>query len=127
MTRLTFVEPPYGLGAVADFELAPVEGAGGLFTLVGGGVRLFLLDAATHLPGYRPDLPRHEVAALGEVEELETFVVVNPGDGAWSVNLAAPVLVAPDARARQVILDRGDWPVRVPLADAIAAKPTTAA
>lgn len=121
MTRISFVEPPYGLGAVADFEFAPVDGADGLFTLAGGGVRLFLLDAALHLPGYRPELPRLDVAELGDVAALTMYVVVNPGDGAWSVNLAAPVLVAPDARARQVILDRGDWPVRMPLADAIAA------
>jgi flagellar assembly factor FliW len=121
MTRLAFVEPPYGLGPTLDFDLEPVEGAAGLFTLVGGGLRLFLLDAGAHLPAYRPEPSRMDVAALGGPEALSTFVVVNPSEGAWNVNLAAPVLVAADGRARQVILDRGDWPVRMPLAEAVAA------
>lgn len=121
MTRLAFVEPPYGLGPTLDFDLEPVAGAEGLYTLIGGGMRLFLLDADAHLPGYRPDLPRVEAGALGPFAELATYVVVNPSEGDWNVNLAAPVLVSPDGRARQVILDRGDWPVRTPLKEAIAA------
>lgn len=121
MTRLTFVEPPYGLGTIVDFDLAPVADADGLWTLTGGDVRLFLLDAGLHLPGYRPELPRLDAAELGDASTFTTYVVVNPSNGAWSVNLAAPVIVAADGRARQMILDRGNWPVRMSLAEAIAA------
>jgi flagellar assembly factor FliW len=121
MTRLAFVEPPYGLGPTLDFELEPVADADGLYTLIGGGVRLFLLDADAHLPGYRPELPRVETGALGDLAALARYVVVNPSESTWNVNLAAPVLVASDGRARQVILDRGDWPVRTPLSEALAA------
>jgi len=121
MTRLAFVEPPYGLGPTVDFDLEPVADAQGLYALTGGGIRLFLLEAARHLPAYRPIIAEADLAELGDAVGVTTYVVVNPADGAWSVNLAAPVLVGAAGRARQVILDRGEWPVRTPLAAAIAA------
>ena len=121
MTRLAFVEPPYGLGPIVDFDLEPVADAAGLYALTGGTIRLFLLDAARHLPAYRPIIAEADLADLGDAVGVTVYVVVNPAEGAWSVNLAAPVLVGAGGRARQVILDRGDWPVRTPLAAALAA------
>lgn len=121
MTRLTFLSPPFGF-TETSFELAPVEGATGLFTLRAdsGEAHLYLLDAAGHLPGYRPAIPRIDRDELGD-ETPAVLVVINPSATPTTVNLAAPILVAADGRARQAILDRGDWPLQAPLAEVLAA------
>ncbi len=54
---LTFPTPPFGLSPAPVFTLEPVEGAEGLFALHGDDARLFLLDAAVHLPTTRPSSP----------------------------------------------------------------------
>lgn len=121
MTRLTFLAPPFGF-TETEYELAPVDGADGLFALRAGSgeARLYLLDAAGHLPAYRPAIPRIDRDELG-AEAPTVLVVINPSATPTTVNLAAPILVAPDGRARQSILDRGDWPLQASLAEALAA------
>jgi flagellar assembly factor FliW len=119
MMRLTFLSPPFGFTETA-YELAPVEGAPGLFALRAGEARLYLLEAAMHLPAYRPSVPRIDLEELG-ADAPRVLVVVNPAASPTTVNLAAPILVGPDGRARQSILDRGDWPLRAPLAEVLAA------
>ncbi|WP_350348535.1 flagellar assembly protein FliW [Agromyces sp. G08B096] len=122
MTRLDFLAPPYGFTSTA-FELVAVGGSDGLAALreAAGSARLFVLEAARHLPSYRPELPAIDVEELGGREGLALYLVVNPSGEAITVNLAAPILVAADGRARQVILDRGGWPMRMPLAEVLAA------
>lgn len=121
MTRLTFLAPPFGL-ADTDFELTAVDGAPGLLALraASGDARLYLLDASLHLPGYHPIVPRIDLDELGDPEPT-VYVVVNPSAAPTTVNLQAPIVVAADGRARQTILDRGDWPLRAPLAEVLAA------
>ena len=71
-------------------------------------------------PGYEPDLPDSELAALGVDEAGEDAIFVVAGIDvakrrAW-LNLAAPIVVhVASGRARQVILDRQGWPVRHPV------------
>jgi flagellar assembly factor FliW len=123
MTLLTFSAPPYGLGPATRFELEPVDGAQGLCTLtsIDDGLRIFLLDAGAHLADYRPIIPNFDLAALGaSADAIRVFVVVNPSGERTTVNLAAPVLVAPDGVARQVILEGSVWPLRSPLAELLA-------
>jgi len=115
---LTFTVQPFGLTGSA-FTLSPVDGSDGLFTLVGGDARLFLLDAAVHLPSYAPELTDEQAEGLGlrSAEEAMLLVVANPGPDGTTVNLLAPVVVnARTAVAAQVILEGQDLPLRAELA-----------
>jgi flagellar assembly factor FliW len=118
---LRFTVPPFGLEPYTDFALAPVEGAVGLFRLTAAGdpsLRLFVLDAAVHLPDYRPDVSiahRTEVG-LTETDSPELFVVVTPGAGTSTVNLLAPIVVnARTGSCQQVILADSTFGLREPL------------
>ena len=118
---LTFAVPMPGLEALSDFALVPVEDAVGLYSLESAddaGVRLFLLDAATHLPRYRPVFSAEQLGRIGapEAGELSVLTVVNTSDGQPTVNLLAPLLVNTGTGAcAQTILDGQDWPLRAPL------------
>jgi flagellar assembly factor FliW len=118
---LTFAVPPFGLAPAPVFTLTPVEGATGLFTLVGGDARLFVLDAAVHLPSYAPELTDEQAAGLGLVsaEDAMLLVVANPGDAGTTVNLLAPIVVnARTSAGAQLILEDQDLPLRAELARA---------
>jgi flagellar assembly factor FliW len=124
VTGLTFVAPPPGLGELTEFELYPVDGASGLFTLEPAGVpdlKMFLLDAGVYLPDYRPVLTDDHAARIGAAgpEEVATFVIASHRDGVTTVNLLAPIVVnnITDMCA-QVILDGQDYDVRSILAAA---------
>ena len=111
MTGLTFVAPPPGLGDLIDFELYPVDGATGLFTLEPAGVpelKMFVLDAGVYLPDYRPEISDAQAARIGAVgpDEVGTFVIANHRDGITTVNLLAPIVVNNITdRCAQVILE----------------------
>ncbi|MCA5923497.1 flagellar assembly protein FliW [Curtobacterium oceanosedimentum] len=118
---LTFAVPPFGLAAAPSFTLTPVDGADGLFTLVGDGARLFLLDAAVHLPAYAPELSDEQADVLGLTDPADAMllVVANPGASGTTVNLLAPVVVnARTAVGAQLILEGQDLPLRAELAAA---------
>lgn len=115
---LTFPVPPFGLAPAPVFTLTAVDGATGLFTLVGGDARLYLLDAAVHLPSYAPELTDEQAAGLGLVapEDAMLLVVANPGDDSTTVNLLAPIVVnARTSVGAQVILEDQDQPLRAEL------------
>lgn len=121
---LTFLSPPPGLDPVTEFDLVQIENTPGLFSLTAanGAVRLFVLDAALHLPDYSPRLPAAELAAIGisgtNEDNLLTLVVVSPGVQS-TVNLSAPIVVNTASGACvQVILEGTDWPLRHALAPA---------
>ncbi|MFJ7287026.1 flagellar assembly protein FliW [Curtobacterium sp. NPDC098951] len=120
---LTFAVPPFGLAPAPVFTLTPVDGAEGLFTLVGDDARLFVLDAAVHLPSYAPELTDEQATGLGLTapEDAMLLVVANPGggdeDGGTTVNLLAPIVVnARTSVGAQLIFDDQDLPLRAELA-----------
>jgi flagellar assembly factor FliW len=118
---LTFAVPPFGLSPAPVFTLTPVDGTEGLFTLVGGSSRLFVLDAAVHLPSYSPELTDEQAAGLELTDPADAMllVVANPGASGTTVNLLAPIVVnARTAVGAQLILEDQDLPLRAELARA---------
>jgi flagellar assembly factor FliW len=118
--RLTFTAPPPGLAPLVEFELAPVEGGVGLYTLrdtVGADLRLFLVDPRFYVPEYAPGIPVEQLGPLGagSPDDLDVYVVATLSAEAPVVNLLAPILVNPAAAsAAQVILEE-DWPLQAEL------------
>lgn len=114
---LTFVAPPFGLEPLVDFVLDPL--GSGLHALRGGDdVRLFVLDAAVHLPDYSPELTDQQAATLGLTDAADALllVVATPGETGTTVNLLAPIVVdRRTGRAAQVILEGQDQPLRAEL------------
>ncbi|WP_163541806.1 flagellar assembly protein FliW [Occultella kanbiaonis] len=123
MSTISFLTPPPGLAPHVQFELTPVPGARGLLTLTTAGdhgLRLFLIDADTHLPGYAPVLSAEQGNRLGltDASDAEVFVVANPAGETTTVNLMAPVIVhRGSGAALQVILENQDWPLQHPLGE----------
>jgi flagellar assembly factor FliW len=127
---VAFVAPPFGLEPLVDFVLDEVEGAAGLFALRSTGsesdsaseaeaVRLFVLDAAVHLPDYSPVLTDEQTTGLDlhEAAEALLLVVATPASSGMTVNLLAPVVVnTRTGQAAQLILEGQDWPLRAELA-----------
>lgn len=116
---LTFAVPPFGLSPADSFTLTPVSGAEGLFTLVGEDERLFVLDAAVHLPSYAPELTDEQAAGLALTDPADAMllVVANPGPTVTTVNLLAPIVVnARTSAGAQLILEDQDLPLRAELA-----------
>ncbi|MGN7192427.1 MULTISPECIES: flagellar assembly protein FliW [unclassified Curtobacterium] len=116
---LTFPVPPFGLSPAPVFSLVPVDGVEGLFALTGDDARLFVLDAAVHLPDYAPELSDEQAATIGLTDPAEAMllVVANPGAESTTVNLLAPVVVnARTAVGAQFILEDQDLPLRAELA-----------
>ena len=118
---LTFVTPPPGLAPLTDFSLQKIDGAEGLYALFATrapATRLFVLDAAVHLPRYTPVISDEQCTALGLTapEDALVLVVVNPGEGGTTANLMAPIVVnAGTGLCAQVILDGQDWPLQAEL------------
>jgi flagellar assembly factor FliW len=118
-SAVCFTAPPPGLEPAVNFRLAPIAGAPGLYSLaaIDGTARLFVLDAARHLPDYSPQPPGPELERLGTAAPT-VLVVVNPGEHS-TVNLAAPILLNTGTGAcMQLILESRDWPLRAPLSPA---------
>jgi flagellar assembly factor FliW len=118
---LTFIAPPPGLAPLVDFTLDDIEGAEGLYALrakADTNRRLFVLDAAVHLPDYTPVLSDEQCEALdvSTPENVLLLVIVNPSEGGTTVNLMAPIVVnATTGACAQLILDDQDWPLRAEL------------
>ncbi|PZE29802.1 flagellar assembly protein FliW [Curtobacterium sp. MCBD17_028] len=124
---LTFTVPPFGLEPLTSFTLQEVTGAEGLFALAGHGTtaagtddpRLFVLDAAVHLPDYAPVITEEQTALLDlrDAREAMLLVVANPAESGTTVNLLAPVIVnARTGIGAQLILEGQDHPLRAVLA-----------
>ena len=127
-TSVKFTTPLVGLEPVTDYGMSPVDGADGLYSLRSeerNDLRLFVLDAAVHLPAYTPVISDEQSARLdlANAAEAAVYVVVNPGKPETTVNLLAPIVLnTRTGLGAQFILDGQDWPVRAPLA-AVAALP----
>lgn len=116
--HLDFQSPPPGMVGLHRFTLMPLDDAGLLFALRSDddpSVRLFLIPPRLYFPDYTPDLGRDTRDRFGDDAVLLT--VVHPGaeGDVHTVNLLAPVVVATDGRAGQVVLESDDWPLRAPL------------
>lgn len=123
MSALKFILSPLGLEPVVDFALTETDGAPGLYSLTAiadENLRLFVLDAATHLPGYRPTITdqQRELLELDSADNASVLVVINPGvDAATTVNLMAPIVVnVATGASAQIILEGQDWPLKADLA-----------
>ncbi|HXD27382.1 MAG TPA: flagellar assembly protein FliW [Arthrobacter sp.] len=119
-TRLAFAAPLPGLADLTEFTLEPVEDAVGLYSLDSADrpeIRFFVLDAATHLPDYRPRFSAEQLALVDAAEKQPSVLtMVSTSERGATVNLLAPVLVNPETGAcAQVILEGQDWPLRSPL------------
>ena len=118
---LTFLAPPPGLAPHVDFDLAPVDGADGLFAMRAArdaDLRLYLVDPRTVLDEYAPILTDEQAdgRALGSPDDALILVVAHPSSEGVSVNLLAPVIVnRTTGAASQVILEDQDYPLRAPL------------
>jgi flagellar assembly factor FliW len=119
---LTFVTPPPGLDPAVDFVLDEIEGASGLYALSTSGTprsRLFVVDAAVHLPDYSPYITDEQSSSLGVTgpQDALLLVVANPAPTGTTVNLMAPIVVnASTGVSAQLILEGQDWPLRAALA-----------
>lgn len=125
-TALVFAAPPFGLEPLSAFTIVPVDGTVGLHSLRPDGfpdTRLFVLDAAVHLPDYQPTLSDEQCAVIELTSPADAliYVVVNPSDGESTVNLMAPIVVNQlTGVATQLILDDPTWPLKAPLAALVA-------
>jgi flagellar assembly factor FliW len=112
---VTFTTPMPGLESADGFTLRGVDGAPGLFVLeasAGMTARLFVADAAFYVPGYAPAIP-DEATDAGQTT---TLLVVNPGAGKPTVNLAAPLVLNPETGAcTQLVLDSNAYPLHAEL------------
>jgi flagellar assembly factor FliW len=80
-------------------------------------IGLYVAEPWELAPGYEPDLPDAEMAAIGAREPAEVAVLVVARIDVASrqayLNLAAPIVINPGKGvARQMILDRQGWPMR---------------
>ena len=113
-TSVTFTAPMPGLEGLDAFTLRGIDGAYGLFALeaAAGAIRLFVADAAVYAPGYAPAVPADAVSAGQNI----ILLVVNPGQGKPTVNLAAPLVLNPETGlCTQLILDSNTYPLQAEL------------
>lgn len=115
LTPVWFTAPMPGLEGSNGFTLREVDDAPGLFVLqasAGTAARLFVADAAVYVPGYAPAIPAPAV----EAGQTTTLLVITPGSGKPTVNLAAPIVLNPHTgRCTQLVLDGKDFPLRAEL------------
>ncbi|GAA4674528.1 flagellar assembly protein FliW [Frondihabitans cladoniiphilus] len=119
--QLSFVTPPPGLDPVVDFTLDAIDGAPGLYSLHASEApttRLFVVDAAVHLPHYSPFVTDEQAGMLGltSAEQALLLVIANPAETGTTVNLMAPIVVnLATGISAQLILEDQEWPLRAAL------------
>jgi flagellar assembly factor FliW len=115
---LSFVAPPPGLAPHTEFQLTPVDGADGLFTMRAAAqpeLRVYLVDPRTLVEDYSPVVSDEHVAelALASADDAMLLVVARHAHDGVSVNLLAPVVVnRTTGAAAQVILEDQGYPLR---------------
>lgn len=80
-------------------------------------------DPLHFVPEYRPELELRHLRSVGAEpgSSVEVLVIVDVRGGEIRLNLAAPLIVNPARRlAAQVILERGDHPIRCVVSPASA-------
>ncbi len=113
--HITFNPPLSGLAPLTEYDLVPLDGARGVYSLRSAErpeIRLFVVDANIYAPEFR--------AQLDSAPETATvLLVVTPRSDGHTVNLLAPIIVNLGAgTGQQVIQDADISRVRTPLAQA---------
>ncbi len=131
---LTFPEGLIGFETLRDFVVMPNEKEGPLFwiqSVEDPDIALVLTDPTNFFLTYKVVPESHECDKLG-IEEGDTcyalVVVTVPPDRNITLNLAAPILFAPQTnRAIQVILEKGGYEVQTPLPEVEKVEPKNSA
>jgi len=92
-----------------------------------GDVALVVADPFSFKPDYAPFIHENileELEAKAEKDLMVMTVLVIPGDiQKMTANLMAPIIINPQKRlAKQVILDKGNYPIRFPVFEALKGK-----
>ena len=119
---LNFPEGLIGFENLHNFIVMPNEKEGPLFwiqSVEDPNIALILTDPTNFFLDYRiaPDQRERQKLQLGEDDECFALAVVTVSpERQISLNLAAPILYAPETKcALQVILDGGQYQSRTPL------------
>jgi len=123
LPEVRFVVPLPGLEQLTRFALVRLDDTGTLYSLQSleaEGVRLVVLAPGAVFPDYAPEVEEDDVDGLGlaTADDALLLVVVTPGESlaASTANLLAPIVVhAETGLAAQVLLPRGEHPLRAPL------------
>ena len=123
LPEVRFVAPLPGLEQLTRFALVRLDDTGTLYSLQSlevEGVRLVVLAPGAVFPDYAPEVEEDDVDGLGlaTADDALLLVVVTPGASlaASTANLMAPIVVhAGTGLAAQVLLPRGEHPLRAPL------------
>jgi len=121
---ITFTQPIPGFQEFRRFILLPGPEEGGLKWLQStesAELAFILMDPTVVVPEYTVDVRSHDLAELSAktLDDLDmyTFVVVPEDRTQIRTNLRAPVLLNPTKRlAKQIILDKSDYPIQYFLA-----------
>ncbi|WP_305043437.1 flagellar assembly protein FliW [Geoalkalibacter sp.] len=119
---LLFPEGLIGFGQLREFVVMPQSKPGPLFWIQSveePALAFVLTDPTGFFLDYSvaPDAAERRKLGIGEQDEcLALAVVTVPPDRQITLNLAAPILFAPQTnRALQVILEKTPWQTRTPL------------
>jgi flagellar assembly factor FliW len=114
--QLTLPDGLIGLPALANFRLEAVDG-GPLLDLISSDdpdFRFIVVGADDVRPDLRPALVDRALAADGDT--ILVMLSVHGEPPAITLNLAGPIVAAPDGVGRQVVLEDEHFPVRAQLA-----------
>jgi flagellar assembly factor FliW len=120
---LEFVEPLPGFPDERDFTLSALDPDGLLFAMRSvrtPQLRFVVMPPAGFFPDYQPAVAEDELAALGDLTdvELQLLVIVSVKDGIAdaTANLLAPIVLIPETGvALQIVLGDPRLPLRAPL------------
>jgi len=119
---LTFPEGLIGFESLRDFVVMPNEKEGPLFwiqSVEDPDIALVLTDPTNFFLTYKvvPETNECEKLGIDEGDNCYALVVVTvPPDRKITLNLAAPILFAPQTnRAIQVILEKSGYDIQTPL------------
>ncbi|MBS1723739.1 MAG: flagellar assembly protein FliW [Armatimonadetes bacterium] len=92
-----------------------------LQSLDDGSVAFLVVDPQQYVPNFAPMMPESAAIALELNEETPTLVyticsIPNGNPKGMTMNLAGPIVINAESRkARQVVLEDGEYPVRHPV------------
>ncbi|MBN2310196.1 MAG: flagellar assembly protein FliW [Candidatus Hydrogenedentes bacterium] len=122
---ITFTQPILGFQEYRRFVVVPgpSDSLTWLQSCDSAELAFLLMNPCSIMPDYRIEVGKHELVelAVASADELDvyTLVVVPQDRSKVRTNLRAPILISPKHRlAKQVILERSDYPIQFFLAQA---------